>query len=82
MVGYQESGLTLREWNFRRQQEEETQGTVSSMSRLGASPLWGVWLRIRYRSLEWPEPFSSHRGEEDLLEEPPSGARKGRAFSA
>lgn len=81
VVGYQEPGLTLREWNFRRWQEEETQGNISSMSRLGASPVWGVWLWIRYRSLEYPQPFSSHLGEEDLLEEPPSGARKGRAFS-
>ena len=44
VVGYQEPGLTLREWNFRRWQEEETQGNISSMSRLGASPVWGMWL--------------------------------------
>lgn len=52
VVGYQEPGLTLREWNFRRWQKEETQGNISSMSRLGASLAWGMWLWIRYRSLE------------------------------
>lgn len=52
VVGYQEPGLTLREWSFRRWQKEEAQGNISSTSRLGAGPAWGVWLRIRFRSLE------------------------------